>query len=118
MIRDYLPWEIAQGRTHGLGMWDGDILVGVAAWSEQGTPLVWRCNVVAVAEGRYRRRLGYDLKRAVIDHARLAGCLVVVSTVHRDNDAMLELNKKKFNATIELDPSDPYRNTMICTIVV
>ena len=40
----------------------------------------------------------------------------MTSLVHRDNEAMLAINKR-FQAHIELDPTDPYRNTMLCTII-
>lgn len=119
MVREYLPWNLAHGLADGVGMWDGDSLVGVAAWSvQQKSPLVWRCNVVAVATGRHGHDHGVDLKQAVIDRARLAGCLLVTSLIHRDNEAMIGLNEKHFNARVELDPQDPFKNTMICTITV
>lgn len=118
MIREYLPWELAKGTTEGFGMWDGDALRAVAAWTEQGGPLVWRCNVVAVARGWHRHGYGLAMKQAVVDEARSRGCLLVTSLIHRDNDAMLELNKVKFKADCQLDPDDPLKNTMICTITV
>ena len=51
LIRGFLPDGIADGTSRGLGIWEDGQLVGVAAWSEQGSHLVWRVSVLAVATG-------------------------------------------------------------------
>lgn len=72
-------------------------------------------NVLATANGRARRGYAEALKREVLDLARAADVGVVRSSVHRDNEAVLNLNRK-LKATITPDPDD--RSYLSCEIEV
>ena len=117
-IQERLTSYLERGSVSAVGLWDGSKLVGVAVWKvDASEPTVCRCIFVAVAIGHHRHGYGRRLKQAVIDWARERRCLVVVSTVHRDNAGMLALNRT-FDAHIEPDPDDGLRQHLLCTIVL
>jgi GNAT superfamily N-acetyltransferase len=92
-------------------------LRGVAAWAEQDDE-TWRSIVIATRPGFHRKGIGFSLKSEMLNRARNAGMLVVVSVVHRDNVAMLKLNGDLPGADLELDPEDAHKQYMICTITL
>jgi GNAT superfamily N-acetyltransferase len=98
MIRDHLVANIAIGAVSAVGAWTGDDLCGVAAWRYEDE--ICHSAVLAVRTGRRRQGIGSLLKEAVLSEARAAGAALVVSLVHWDNQAMIELNAS-FGANIE-----------------
>lgn len=103
MIREHLSANLEIGVVSGIGIWMADDLCGVAAWRADGD--IWRSVVLAVHVGWRRRGLGGLLKDTMISEARDAGMTAIVSYVHWDNEAMMELNARR-GATIERVPGD------------
>jgi GNAT superfamily N-acetyltransferase len=103
MIRKPLAGNIAIGAVSAVGAWIGDDLCGVAAWRYEGE--ICHSVVLAVRTGQRRQGIGSLLKDAVLSEARAAGAAVVVSVVHWDNEAMIELNAR-LGASIERIPAD------------
>jgi hypothetical protein len=117
-IREGLPKQIEKGAIQTLGLFDDTgRLRSLIAWTIPNEE-TWTVQVLATATGFQgpKYKYGTKLKGELLDRAWAAKCYAVVSIVHRDNDAMLAINKR-FHANIELDPADPYKNTMICTII-
>lgn len=112
MICEHLAGSLAIGAVSAVGAWIGDELCGVAAWRVDGD--LCRSVVLAVRTGHRRRGLGSLLKDTVLTQAGLAGATAVVSQVHRDNEAMIELNARR-GADIERTPGDDY---YVCVIPV
>lgn len=98
MIRDHLAGNLAIGAVSAVGAWVDDDLRGIAAWKVEGS--ICHSVLLAVRTGQRRRGLGSLLKEAVLSEARAAGAAAVVSMVHWDNEAMVELNVR-FSANIE-----------------
>jgi hypothetical protein len=118
-IRHELPAALANGDVEGIALWDGDDLIGVIAWTvDPDDSTLWRSNVLAVMVGRQRHGHGLSLKTALIEAAAARGAKTVISIVEWDNDPMIELNLRKFNADVAPDPDGPYRRNVICTISV
>jgi ribosomal protein S18 acetylase RimI-like enzyme len=113
MVREHLADSLACGAVGGLGAWDGQRLCGVAAFVIDDGTRVCHSQLLAVQMGYARRGYGQLLKRAIIDIARRAGAEAVLSTVHFDNDPIIELNRK-LGASIERVPGDP--EYLYCTI--
>lgn len=91
-------------------------LCALIVWTPQPDDReTWRSNVLAVRNGFKRHGLAYRLKSELLDRAQRAGVLVIVSTVHRDNDSMLGLNDK-FHAHLDVMPGSP--DHFICTVRV
>jgi ribosomal protein S18 acetylase RimI-like enzyme len=107
-IRSHLADQVACGAMSALGLFEGDVLHGVAAWRIPNTqpPVLCRSDIIAVAIRARRQGYGLVLKQAVLDEARAAGAVAVSSIVHRDNTAMLALNRR-FGALVEAYPDDP-----------
>jgi len=103
MIRDHLAGNLASGAVSAVGAWAGDDLRGVAAWRIEGN--ICHSVLLAVRTGQRRQGIGSMLKTAVLSEATAAGLAVVVSQVHWDNEAMIELNAH-FGASIERIPGD------------
>lgn len=98
MIRDHLAGNLALGAVSAVGAWVGDDLRGVAAWRIEGN--VCHSVLLAVRTGQRRQGVGTLLKSALLSEAQTARATAVVSHVHWDNDAMIELNAS-FGANIE-----------------
>lgn len=98
MIRDQLAGNLAIGAVSAVGAWVDDDLRGVAAWKVEGG--ICHSILLAVRTGQRRRGIGSLLKEAVLSEARAAGAVAVVSMVHWDNEAMIELNES-LGANIE-----------------
>ncbi|MGH9228631.1 MAG: GNAT family N-acetyltransferase [Acidimicrobiales bacterium] len=108
-IRHDLADQLAAATVSAVGLFDEDgVLCGVAAWRiyDVMPPVLCRSDIVAVAVRQQRKGYGRALKQAVIDEARAAGAVAVASIVHRNNTAMLALNRR-LGATIEYNPEDP-----------
>lgn len=106
MIRERLAHALRVGDAQAVGLWRDDELLGIAAWRiDPDDPSLCRSILVAVAHGNARRGYGRILKEAVLERARLAGAVVVVSIVHWDNDAMIRLNES-LGANVERIPGD------------
>jgi ribosomal protein S18 acetylase RimI-like enzyme len=118
-IRQYLADHLHDGIAMGLGVVVGTVLASVLAWSEVGDPPVWESNALATASGIGFSRRGFaeTLKRELIELARVADIRTVRSYVHKDNVAMISLNRK-LGADITPDPDDPLGRYQICDIVV
>lgn len=111
MVRERLVDNLSIGAVSAVGAWVGDELLGVAAWHVQDN--VCRSVLLAVRTGQRRRGLGSLLKETVLAEARAVGADAVVSYVHWDNEAMIELNAR-FGANIErISGDDEYCR---CTI--
>jgi GNAT superfamily N-acetyltransferase len=106
---------LTRGGAKGVGLWEGEQLKGLIAWSE-ASPELWTSHLLAVAAGAQRRGSGTLLKKTLLERAWSSGCLVVASIIHRDNDAMYRINRR-LGAKIELDPDDPLRNTLLCRFI-
>ena len=107
MIRGPLPDALADGNVEGVGAWVEGRLSGVAAWRfDDGQPRYCHCFIVAVRTGARRRGIGRALKQAVLARATAIGAAAVVSEVHWDNDAMIELNVQ-LGANVEQIDGDP-----------
>ena len=104
MIRDRLSENLAIGAVYAVGVWADEDLRGLAAWKYEGD--ICHSILLAVRVGQRRRSIGSLLKEAVLSEARSAGATVVVSEVHWDNEAMIELNAT-LGANIERIPGDP-----------
>jgi GNAT superfamily N-acetyltransferase len=114
MVRTALAAELEAGGVEALGLWSGAVLVGVVAWRiDSSVPGRCRCLLLAVRRGQLRRGLGRRLKEAVLDRARACGAAVVLSEVHWDNDAMIELNVS-LGANVERIAGDP--DHVLCVI--
>lgn len=98
MIRDHLAGNLALEAVSAVGAWVGDDLRGVAAWKIEGN--ICHSVLLAVRTGWRRQGIGALLKRSVLSEARAAGADAVVSFVHWDNEAMIELNAS-FGANVE-----------------
>jgi ribosomal protein S18 acetylase RimI-like enzyme len=102
VIREHLADNLAIDAVESVGAWLGGRLVGVAAWYHEarltGVPAgrysgpLCKSVVLAVETGFRRRGIGRRLKQEVLAAARQAGSDAVVSTVHWENEAMIELN--------------------------
>lgn len=116
LVRERLTAERTTDRAlKAVGAWTAS-LDGLAVWRiESGDVTICRSILLAVRNGARKRGLGSLLKRTVIDAARAAGAIAVVSHVHWDNDPMLNLNIR-FGANIERIPGD--RDYARCTIPV
>lgn len=91
MVTEHLP--DALHHVDALGLWDANLLVGVTAWSVvDGSFGTARSALVAVRTGKRRMGHGRRLKLASIERARSVGCTTMLSFVHVDNDAMIQLN--------------------------
>jgi ribosomal protein S18 acetylase RimI-like enzyme len=97
MIRDHLAVNLAIGAVSAVGAWVDHDLRGVAAWRYEGD--ICHSVVLGVRVGQRRRGIGSLLKEAVLTEARTAGATALVSQVHWDNEAMIELNAS-FGANI------------------
>lgn len=98
MIRGHLARNLELGAVSAVGAWVGDDLRGVAACRIEGD--ICHSVLLAVRTGQRRRGIGSLLKEAVLSEAKPAGAAAVVSHVHWDNEAMIELNAR-FGANIE-----------------
>jgi predicted GNAT superfamily acetyltransferase len=90
MIRDHLAGNLAIGAVSAVGAWGDDDLLGVAAWRYEAD--ICQSVLLAVRIGRRHQGIGSLLKAAMLAEARAAGATAVVSQVHWDNEAMIELN--------------------------
>jgi GNAT superfamily N-acetyltransferase len=108
-IRTDLPAQLAAGLVSAVGLFDdgAGMLCGVAAWRTYDviTPVLCRADIVAVAVRERRKGYGRALKEALIAEAKTAGAAAVSSIVHRDNTAMLDLNRH-LGAVFERIPDD------------
>lgn len=112
MIAERLADELARDpAVRAVGVWEDGVLSGVAAWRLDDD--LCRSIVIAVRTGARRSGLGRKLKLHVLDTARSSGAAAVVSQVHWDNHAMLDLNTE-LGANIEAIPGD--RDYCICVI--
>jgi GNAT superfamily N-acetyltransferase len=93
MVRERLAdaLEVDPGLL-AVGLWHGFTLCGVAAWRRPDADGVSFSPLVATRTGHSRRGYARILKEQVVKAARDAGAIVVVSTVHWDNEAMMQLN--------------------------
>jgi hypothetical protein len=116
-IREGLPERVQAGAIQALGLFDEQTgrLLSLIAWTVPNQE-IWAVQALATATGFHGRQHGATLKGELLKRAWAQDCYAVTSLVHRDNEAMLAINKR-FQAHIELDPTDPYRNTMLCTII-
>ena len=116
--------EIIQGQLLGelenddmlktVGVWTAGQLDGLAAWRiDVSDSIVCRSHLLAVRTGLRNRGLGRWLKEEVIQRAREAGAVAVISEVHWENDAMLKVNEQ-LGANIERIDGD--RDYARCTI--
>jgi ribosomal protein S18 acetylase RimI-like enzyme len=94
MIRDHLPDVLRDGGYSAIGMFDGDELIGVTAWTPNGRPDEWRIIVMGVRTGRMRRGLGTLMKQHVVHLAQASGVRLIISVVHRDNTAAQRMNER------------------------
>jgi len=93
MVQSHLAEALRRGDVEGAGLWVQGILCGVAAWTIEGDdPRLCHSHLLAVRTGHVRRGYGRLLKLTLIERARYAGAVAVVSTVAWDNRAMIELN--------------------------
>lgn len=115
LVREHLADALARGDVRGLGIWLGTSLIAVAAWAvDDGDPPIATNAVLAVAHGYQRHGYARQLKKHVMQLARAEGAAAIVSDVHRDNDAMLDLNAS-LGANIEPADFDDHRR---CTIAL
>lgn len=92
-VQNFLAPELAAQSASAIGVWDNGTLCAVAAWRvDEGAPPICHSLVVAVRNGYLRRGHGRRVKEALVAEARNAGASAVVSEVHWDNQAMIELN--------------------------
>jgi ribosomal protein S18 acetylase RimI-like enzyme len=98
MIRDHLAENLAIEAVSAVGAWVDDDLRGVAAWRYEGN--ICHSIVLAVRVGQRRQGIGSLLKKTLLSEARAAGATALVSQVHWDNEAMIELNAS-FGANVE-----------------
>ena len=92
-----------------VGLFDENgALCGVAAWRVYDVmpPVLCRSDIVAVALRHQRRGYGRALKQAVLAEAKAAGAVAVASVVHRENSAMIQLNRN-LGAVVEDIYDDP-----------
>lgn len=97
VVRHDLTDQLLAGRVSAVGLFDeNDALCGVASWRIYDVipPVLCRSDIVAVALRHQRKGYGQMLKEAVMDEAKAAGAVAVSSVVHRDNSAMIHLNRK------------------------
>ncbi len=101
MIREELSYSLEVGLVQGEALWVRDHLVAVDAWRTERDPAVryrwgdqvW-LNVVLAVHIDYRRRgLARRLKLALIEQARQAGIVAIISIVAWTNTPMLNLNE-------------------------
>ena len=101
MIREELSYSLEVGLVQGEALWVRDHLVAVDAWRSGRDPAVryrwgdqvW-LNVVLAVHIDYRRRgLARRLKLALIEQARQAGIVAIISIVAWTNTPMLNLNE-------------------------
>jgi ribosomal protein S18 acetylase RimI-like enzyme len=109
VVQDVIRYDLAEaiemGVACGVGLWQGDDLCGVAAWTVDIEHNVYRSCVLAVRVGRQGRGHGRHLKEHLLSVASAAGARAVASQVHEDNTTMLALNRR-FGAIIERDRRD------------
>jgi GNAT superfamily N-acetyltransferase len=116
MIREALTDELAAGWVSAFGIFEQSVLVGLAAYRPEGDGVL-RVPVLAVRASHSRRGHGLALKAEVLARARQLGCDTVLSSVHRDNKAMWEINRR-LGAVFRPDPQDPSRTWFLCLIEV
>jgi GNAT superfamily N-acetyltransferase len=107
-IRNDLADQVASGDVSAMGLFDqGGALCGVAAWRiyDVTLPALCRGDIVAVAVREQRKGYGRALKKAMIAGASVVGAVAVSSVVHRDNTAMINLNRQ-LGAVVEEIPDD------------
>lgn len=107
-IQNNLADQVASGDVSAVGLFDrSDVLCGVAAWriSDVMPPVLCRADIVAVAVSEQRKGYGRALKEALIAGAKTAGAVAVSSIVHRENAAMIYLNRQ-LGAVVEESPDD------------
>ena len=108
-IRTDLIDQVESSGVMAVGLFDdGGALRGVAAWRiyDVAPPVLCRGDIVAVAVRDRRKGYGRALKETMIAEARAAGAVAVSSVVHRDNAAMIRLNRS-LGAVVEEIPDDP-----------
>jgi len=110
IIRLYLPDALEQGSHEGIGFWEEEALLSVAAWRED--PDTWHVACLAVADGNSRRGLGLRTKIEVLHRATEMGMRFVTSLVHYDNDGMIKINTR-LGATMHPDAE---REHLFCVI--
>jgi ribosomal protein S18 acetylase RimI-like enzyme len=114
MVREDLADALAVPGVEALGSWVGPQLCGVVVWRIDGSgPVLCRGILLAVANGHRRRGHGRRLKRELVERARRAGAVAVVSEVHRDNDPMIDLNVS-LGAAVDRIDGDP--DHLLCVI--
>lgn len=107
MIREQLAAELRLADDiEARGLWMDDRLVGVVAWRLDPASMLCQSIVLAVEIGHRRRGYARRLKQVEIDWARRAGARAIASTVHWDNDPMIELNGSLGGSFTPL-PDDP-----------
>jgi GNAT superfamily N-acetyltransferase len=114
-IRNDLADQIAAGDVSALGLFDQNgALCGVAAWRiyDVMPPVLCRSDIVAVAARERRKGYGRALKEALIAAAKAMGAVAVSSIVHRENTAMIALNRQ-LGAVVEEIPDDDHCHCLI-----
>jgi ribosomal protein S18 acetylase RimI-like enzyme len=111
-IRTAIAEELAAGYSKALGSWDRSELAAIIVYTT--TNPFWTVPILAT-DLRYRRHKQAErLKREVVRRAAAAGAAALVSRVHRDNYAMLALNRK-LGAAVDF-PDDGDNPFIVCTI--
>lgn len=105
LVRHDLGDLIQAGAAQALGMFEGDELAAVLAWSAE-EPDVVVVEVLAVDCRHRRRGHATAMKRELIMSAGRLGASAVVSLVRPENGAMLQINEG-LGAVIALDTDEP-----------
>lgn len=100
----------------GVGDVAGSDLRGLITWAEyEEDRRLWEVVIVAT-DIRWRRQgIARGLKDHLLDLAKSKRILSVVSRVHRDNQAMINLNEE-FGAFTKVDPDDIHGELFFCAI--
>jgi hypothetical protein len=93
LVQVHLIEALRHGDTTAAGGWVDDTLIALAVWVPGANSKEWRCPIIAVREGHLRRGYGRAMKLDMMRRATTCGIRFITSTIHRDNDAMIELNR-------------------------
>jgi ribosomal protein S18 acetylase RimI-like enzyme len=117
-IRTLLGGELERGTVRAVGLLADQELVGLIAWSVgRSDPSSWQVFPLAVAEGRQGRGYGRLLKDHLVRVATAEGIRSIESLVHKDNVAMIKLNRS-IGAVIVSDPTEASKQHVVCEILI
>jgi hypothetical protein len=113
LIRNNLADSVQAGEVSALALCSDSRICGVTAYVPDLDTGIYQSSILAVQMGYVRRGYGTQLKQAVIDIARQAKAIAVVSDVHYDNDPMINLNVKLGANVVKIPGDLEYRRCVI-----